>query len=250
MGQRRVWPQLRAMPTDEDSCCRGEKGRAGISAGGGWPFADRTSCRHLRRGKAGACAAAGRMESRRVLLLCDGNDGGEMEGRLRRQRFGDHASEFLAVYPGDNDEQAVRSAIDYGSDTFIAFGTWKWIEAQVKTGDAPVYRYHLRTGRAAEQVSSRLVCFSLRRHRVCFWDAGHAARGSVAAGRSQTERRDDGLLDELCQDRRSRTGRDCRNGRGSTRPANVIHLDSTITASPDTTQARYEFLLRIRTPER
>ena len=36
----------------------------------------------------------------------------------------------------------VRSAIDYGSDAFIAFGTWKWIEAQRKTGDSPVYRYH------------------------------------------------------------------------------------------------------------
>ena len=36
----------------------------------------------------------------------------------------------------------LRSAIDYGGDTFIAFGTWKWIEAHRKTGDSPVYRYH------------------------------------------------------------------------------------------------------------
>ena len=56
---------------------------------------------------------------------------------------GEHAEEFLTYYPADTDEQAVRSAIDYGSDAFIAFGTWKWIDAQVKTGDAPVYRYHL-----------------------------------------------------------------------------------------------------------
>ena len=51
------------------------------------------------------------------------------------KHFGDRAAEFLKLYPGDTDEQAVRSAIDYGSDTFIAFGTWKWIEAHVKTGE-------------------------------------------------------------------------------------------------------------------
>ena len=56
--------------------------------------------------------------------------------------FKDRAAEFLKLYPGDTDEQAVRSAIDYGSDAFIAFGTWKWLEAHRKTGDSPVYRYH------------------------------------------------------------------------------------------------------------
>ena len=58
------------------------------------------------------------------------------------EHFGDRADEFLKLYPGETDEQAVRSAIDYGSDAFIAFGTWKWIEAHRKTGDSPVYRYH------------------------------------------------------------------------------------------------------------
>ncbi len=58
------------------------------------------------------------------------------------EHFKERAAEFLKLYPGDTDEQAARSAIDYGSDAFIAFSTWKWIEAQRKTGDAPVYRYH------------------------------------------------------------------------------------------------------------
>ncbi len=58
------------------------------------------------------------------------------------EHFGDRAEEFLKVYPGETDEQAVRSTIDYSSDAFIAFGTWKWIEAHRKTGDSPVYRYH------------------------------------------------------------------------------------------------------------
>ena len=45
------------------------------------------------------------------------------------------------LYPGQTDEQASRSAADYGGDNFIAFETWKWIEAHRTTGDAPVYRY-------------------------------------------------------------------------------------------------------------
>ena len=44
--------------------------------------------------------------------------------------FKDRAAEFLKLYPADTDAQALRSAIDYGSDNFIAFSTWKWIEAQ------------------------------------------------------------------------------------------------------------------------
>lgn len=56
--------------------------------------------------------------------------------------FAGHAVEFLHYFPGDSDAQAVRSAIDYESDSFIAFSTWRWVDAQVKTGEAPVYRYH------------------------------------------------------------------------------------------------------------
>jgi len=29
----------------------------------------------------------------------------------------------------------------YATDRFIAFGTWKWLEAQAATGKSPVYRY-------------------------------------------------------------------------------------------------------------
>jgi para-nitrobenzyl esterase len=48
--------------------------------------------------------------------------------------FKDRAAEFLKLYPGDTDEQAVDSAIAYGSDAFIAFSTWKWLEAARKDG--------------------------------------------------------------------------------------------------------------------
>jgi len=62
------------------------------------------------------------------------------------QGFGADAASFLAVYPASTDAEAVRSAGDYAGDEFIAFSTWSWLEAQTKTGGAPVYRYFFALG--------------------------------------------------------------------------------------------------------
>ena len=34
-------------------------------------------------------------------------------------------------------------ANDYSGDNFIAYSTWRWLEAHVESGRAPVYRYFL-----------------------------------------------------------------------------------------------------------
>jgi para-nitrobenzyl esterase len=68
--------------------------------------------------------------------------------------FGSDAARFLEVYPASSDEEAVQSAGDYASDKFIAFSTWRWIEAQVQTGDAPVYRYRLDLGSPGDRYHS------------------------------------------------------------------------------------------------
>ena len=60
--------------------------------------------------------------------------------------FAARAPDFLAVYPATTDAQSVRSAGDFASDRFIAYSTWAWLEAQVNTGNAPVYRYRLDLG--------------------------------------------------------------------------------------------------------
>jgi para-nitrobenzyl esterase len=62
-------------------------------------------------------------------------------GALAEKDFAGRAKDFLAVYPAGTDAEAMTSAGDYGGDKFIAYSTWRWIEAQVKTGGAPVYRY-------------------------------------------------------------------------------------------------------------
>ncbi|MGH9587073.1 MAG: carboxylesterase/lipase family protein [Acidobacteriaceae bacterium] len=55
--------------------------------------------------------------------------------------FGADAAEFLKLYPANTDAEAVQSAGDLASDQFIVYSTWRWLEAQVSTGDSPVYRY-------------------------------------------------------------------------------------------------------------
>jgi para-nitrobenzyl esterase len=45
------------------------------------------------------------------------------------------------VYPAASDAEALESAAALASDSFIGYATWKWIEMQLQTGGAPVYRY-------------------------------------------------------------------------------------------------------------
>ncbi|SPE26082.1 Para-nitrobenzyl esterase [Candidatus Sulfopaludibacter sp. SbA6] len=58
-----------------------------------------------------------------------------------RTRFGDKADRFVKLYPAETDAQAKRSAQDFAGDQFIAYGAWKWMEAQNRTGKSPVFRY-------------------------------------------------------------------------------------------------------------
>jgi para-nitrobenzyl esterase len=60
--------------------------------------------------------------------------------------FGDNAQKFLALYPATTDDEALVSAGDYAGDHFIDYSTWRWLEAQTTTGNAPVFRYRLDLG--------------------------------------------------------------------------------------------------------
>jgi para-nitrobenzyl esterase len=68
------------------------------------------------------------------------NAGGALKEAARKE-FADKADEFLRLYPVGTDEQSARSMEDFAGDRFIAFSTWKWLEAQKKTGKSPVYHY-------------------------------------------------------------------------------------------------------------
>jgi len=58
-----------------------------------------------------------------------------------RKIYGESADQVLKVYAPKTPEEALQAATDLASARFIAFGTWKWTELQMKTGGKPVYRY-------------------------------------------------------------------------------------------------------------
>jgi para-nitrobenzyl esterase len=57
------------------------------------------------------------------------------------KEFPDRAEEAANVYAATDDASAVRAATDLAADRFIAYSTWKWMDGQIATGKAPVYRY-------------------------------------------------------------------------------------------------------------
>ena len=158
-------------------------------------------------------------------------------------RFKERAAEFLTLYPGETDAQTLRSSIDYGSDNFIAFGTWKWIEAHRKTGESPVYRYHLELAAPPSKFHPGSFAFHSDDIEYIF--------GTLDTRPGAVWRPEDRKLSEQMMSywtNFARTGDP--NGPGLPvwpkydKDDSLIHLDSTITAGPDTLRPRYEFLLK------
>ncbi len=61
--------------------------------------------------------------------------------KLAKEQFGEKAAAFLKLYSGNTEEEIKRAAGDLAGDQFIAYSTWKWIEAQRATSHQPLYRY-------------------------------------------------------------------------------------------------------------
>ena len=161
-----------------------------------------------------------------------------------RALYGDRAQGLLKVYPAETDGQAKRSAQDLAGDRFIGYPTWKWLEMQLKTGKAPVYRYRFEqtlplaadapagTEAAAPHASEIEFVFQVLSSRALPW------------------RPEDRKVSELMGSYWSnfaKTGDP--NGEGLVRwPAygddgyQVLHLRADPAAAPDTHRGRYQFL--------
>jgi len=158
-------------------------------------------------------------------------------------KFNDRAAEFLAVYPGLTDEQATRSFLDFGGDSFIAFGSWKWIEAHSKTGQSPVYRYFWELAAPPCPAHPKASAFHSDDIEYVF--------GTLDTRKGTTWRDQDRLLSDQVMGywtNFARTGDP--NGPGLSKwplfsaDGTVLHLGKSITASPDALRTRYEFLLK------
>ena len=160
-----------------------------------------------------------------------------------QKTFGEHAAEFLHYFPGNTGAEAVRSAIDYNSDSFIAFGTWRWVDAQVKTGDAPVYRYHFELPAPPSKFHPGSYAFHSDDIEYVF--------GTLDTRPGAVWRPEDRELSSAIMDYWTNFARQ-GDPDGSGLPdwprfdktGEILHLGHPITAEPDTTQARYEFLVK------
>ncbi len=162
--------------------------------------------------------------------------------QMAQTNFGDHASEFLSLYPGDTDAQALRSAIDFGGDQFIAFGTWTWLEVHRKTGDSPIYRYHFELAATPSKFHPGTFVFHSDDIEYVF--------GTLDTRPGFNVRPEDRKLsDEIMTywTNFAKTG----DPNGGNLPAwpkyndegyPLIHLDTGITSGPDALRDRYLFL--------
>jgi para-nitrobenzyl esterase len=160
-----------------------------------------------------------------------------------KEHYPAHADKFLAAFPADSDPQAVRSADDFTTNAYIALGAWGWVEAQAKTGQAAVYRYRFdRPAPPEENHPQGKYVFHSAELEFVFGtlDARHGAVWHAE---------DRGLSEQMVRywTNFARTGDP--NGKGVPvwprydKEQKVLHLDSALAVTPDTTRPEFEFLV-------
>jgi para-nitrobenzyl esterase len=162
----------------------------------------------------------------------------EMAPKLFKER----AVEFLKLYPADDDAQATRSAIDFGSDQFIAMGTWRWLEAHLRSGESPVYRYHFELAATPSKYHPGTFAFHSDDIEYVF--------GTLDTRPGWNVRPEDRKLSDAMMTYWTNFAKSGDPNGGGLPPwpkyspvgYPLIHLNSTITSGPDTLRARYEFL--------
>lgn len=68
--------------------------------------------------------------------------------QLLQRTFGKNAAEAASLYAVLTDADVLQAVTDLAGDQFIAFGTWKWLEAHARSGQ-PTYRYYFTKMRPA-----------------------------------------------------------------------------------------------------
>jgi para-nitrobenzyl esterase len=164
---------------------------------------------------------------------------------MAKQRYTDRADAFLKLYPGPTDEVAMRSAADFGGDQFIAYGTWKWMEIDRKTGNKSIYRYRFDLGAPPSKFHPDSYAFHSDDIEYVF--------GTLDTRPGAVWRPEDYELSEQIMSywaNFARTGDpNGVDGNGQRLPEwpkyadgdPVLHLDHPTTSSPDENRGRYEF---------
>ncbi|WP_263359308.1 carboxylesterase/lipase family protein [Acidicapsa ligni] len=163
------------------------------------------------------------------------------------QRFPDNITQFFKLYPGTTDTEALRSASDFGGDQFIAYGTWKWIEIDRRTGDKDIYRYKLDLASPPSKFHPGSFAFHSDDIEYVF---GTLDTRPGAVWRDEDRKLSDQMMSYWTNfaKKGDPNGTDSKGEPLPTWPKYgegdpVLHLDSPITSRPDENRARYEFWL-------
>jgi para-nitrobenzyl esterase len=185
-----------------------------------------------------------------------------------RRLYGANAEEILKLYQAATDAEVEQVATNLASDRFIAFSTWKWSDLHSKTGGGqPVYRYLYSRPRPPMNASMGNVSPGLAGGVVKNSDSSavkippakgavHSAEIEYAMGNLSTNKvyawtPDDYKVSRIMQEYFAnfiKTGNP--NGPGlPTWPAankgnnvQVMHIDVTTKAEPETLRDRYIFM--------
>jgi para-nitrobenzyl esterase len=156
------------------------------------------------------------------------------------QRYPEKSDAFFKLYPGATDEEAMKSATDFGGDSFIAYGTWKWIEIDRKTGDKNIYRYKLDLPAPTSKFHPGSFAFHSDDIEYIF--------GTLDTRPGAVWRPEDRVLSEQMMSYWTNFAKKGDpNGPGLPQWPKygagdpVLHLDNPITVRPDENRARYEF---------
>ena len=129
---------LRQLPADRILAMQGTTGRYGPLVDG-WLLPDDPN----------AIFAAGKQNDVPILIGYTRDEGFDpfnqvmtlAEYRAQAERWGEHASELLRMYPANTDAEARRAALDIARDATLGLQMRTWARAQTASGKAPAYMY-------------------------------------------------------------------------------------------------------------
>jgi len=231
--------ELRAMPVDKILAATAKRGQVGFSPILDGKFLSVPVSETYEQGKQAHVPLLAGFNRDEGSFLSNGMTADKWKA-MGNERFADKVELFFKLYPGTTDTEAVRSATDFGGDQFIAYGTWKWIEVDRKTGDKDIYRYKLDLASPPSKFHPGSYAFHSDDIEYVF--------GTLATRPGAVWRDEDWKLsDQMMSYWTNFAKNGDPNGPGLPKWPKygegdpVLHLDNPITSRPDENRGRYEF---------